>query len=154
MPEDIYDVSKYVGTAEGCEKGLSRLDARNIEIGKEIQSLKDEQGRLTEATVVIERALAFHNQSAEKLSPTQEYLISQNKQRLEKSQKVKAARKVLEEHGLEDVLEESKQAKAEGIKAGAADAIAKAEELKGQKAPKAPKAKKVQEDKKGEDGAQ
>jgi hypothetical protein len=33
-------------------------------------------------------------------------------------------------------------------------AIAKAEELKGQKAPKAPKAKKVQEDKKGEDGAQ
>jgi hypothetical protein len=82
------------------------------------------------------------------------YLISQNKQRLEKSQKVKAARKVLEEHGLEDVLEESKQAKAEGIKAGAADAIAKAEELKGQKAPKAPKAKKVQEDKKGEDGAQ
>jgi hypothetical protein len=73
---------------------------------------------------------------------------------LEKSQKVKAARKVLEEHGLEDVLEESKQAKAEGIKAGAADAIAKAEELKGQKAPKAPKAKKVQEDKKGEDGAQ
>jgi hypothetical protein len=68
MPEDIYDVSKYVGTAEGCEKGLSRLDARNIEIGKEIQSLKDEQGRLTEATVVIERALAFHNQSAEKLS--------------------------------------------------------------------------------------
>jgi phosphoglucomutase len=30
MPEDIYDVSKYVGTAEGCEKGLSRLDAKIV----------------------------------------------------------------------------------------------------------------------------
>jgi hypothetical protein len=138
MAKDIYDTSQYVRTTEGCEKGLLLIDVRNIEIVKELQALKDEQDLLTQTTSALEKALAYHNQGVAKLSPTQEYIQSQNKQRSERVKKVETARKILEGHGLEDVLSEEKVAKDKRLKV----AVEKSKGLN-----------KKPEEKKGEDGA-